>query len=130
MPNKRLSAILTVALAAMPLLAQQPAAPQAPAPVSPETPAAEDPQHPEGPSTVEPPLAAAPPASRFVIPGGRNKGLALEDPAVEPRDLAYWASRIEEGLAAGTARNADRDRALARAMRIELGRREGGELSP
>ena len=91
-------------------------------------------QDPAPAATPHEPTPASAPTSRsgFQIPGGRNKGAAIED--ADDRDLSYWAGRISEDLDAGKTKPAfrERDEALARAIRAEQGRRAGGgeELRP
>jgi hypothetical protein len=93
-----------------------PATPSAPAPPAPrplETPAAPAP-------------APAAPPSRWTIPAGREKGVAI-DKASEGQ-LAYWAGRLENDLREGRSFNVERDEARSRAMRGELQRRQRGPV--
>lgn len=60
--------------------------------------------------------------SGFTIPGGREKGVAIEEAGDE--SLSYWEQRITASLDEGTSRYPDKDRALVEALRAELGARE------
>jgi hypothetical protein len=68
--------------------------------------------------------AGKPRRSGLVLPGGPNKGQAVEDASDE--SLAYWSKRIAGGLDAGTARRGDRE--LYEAMCAEIEWRVGGEM--
>jgi hypothetical protein len=98
-----------------------------PAAAAPEPTPAPAPQAATSAAPASPAPETAPPTgprSGLVIPGGRSKGTAIED--ADDRDLTYWADRLEQGLADGSARDAARDEALARAMRAEQARRDEG----
>jgi hypothetical protein len=71
----------------------------------------------------EKPRAAT--ASGFLVPGGHFGGKPIEE--ADDRSLTYWAGRLEEALANGTARHPDKDRALVEAMRAELQARRSAE---
>ncbi|MFZ5896785.1 MAG: hypothetical protein ACOY0T_37360 [Myxococcota bacterium] len=61
----------------------------------------------------------------FVIPGGKNKGLPIEQ--AEVSDLDYWFRRISEELQKDpNKQSANRDRALCKALSGELTRRKNG----
>jgi len=66
------------------------------------------------------------PRSGVTIPGGREKGVAIEEASVE--SIEYWAERIAKGLEDGSARYPEADQKRLDAMDRELiRRREGGE---
>lgn len=73
-----------------------------------------------------PPAAPAKRRSGLTLPGGPNKGQAVEDASDE--SLAYWSRRIAGGLDGGTARRGDRE--LYEAMCAEITWRAGGEMGP
>lgn len=62
--------------------------------------------------------------SGHTIPGGPEKGVALEDAA--DRSLAYWEERISNSIAEGSSRFPDKDQALVDALRAEMSARDGG----